>query len=53
MGYQPDKLPLLSRGWVLAYCHVRYVLQQENLYFVLVPRLSIAIIAFALVQLTV
>lgn len=24
MGYQPDKLPLLSRGWVLAYCHVRY-----------------------------
>lgn len=25
MGYQPDRLPLLSRGWVLAYCHVRWV----------------------------
>lgn len=22
-GYQPEKVPLLDRGWVLVYCHVR------------------------------
>lgn len=23
MGYQPEKVPLLDRGWVLVFCHVR------------------------------
>ena len=23
MAYQPERVPLLSRGWVLAYCHTR------------------------------
>lgn len=23
MAYRPEKQPLLNRGWVLAYCHVR------------------------------
>lgn len=23
MAYQPEKQPLLDRGWVLVYCHIR------------------------------
>ena len=37
-GYDETLFPLLRRGWILAYCHIRYALHALLSFFIILKR---------------